>query len=84
MTTMEMNAMKLQLIQSIADTDNMHLLSYLESALERFKKKQTATPARPCVYTQEEQEEILRQSLADDENGLGISSEELKEEMKTW
>lgn len=84
MTTMELNAMKQLLIEEIQDIDNPRLIDYLRKALDKFKDMNIIPIKRPCVYTHEEQMEILRQSLEDDKNGLGISTEELEEEMKTW
>lgn len=84
MTTMELNAQKQLLIEEILKTDNPRLIDYLRKALDKFKDMNVIPIKRPCVYTHEEQMEILRQSLEDDKNGLGISTEELEEEMKTW
>ena len=84
MTTMELSAMKQLLIEDILDIDNPELIPYLRRALDKFKNMNVIPRKRPCVYTHEEQLEILRQSLEDDKNGLGISTEELEEEMKTW
>lgn len=84
MTTMELNAQKQLLIEEILKTDNPRLIDHLKKALDKFKGMNVIPMKRPCVYTHEEQMEILRQSLEDDKNGLGISTEELEEEMKTW
>ena len=84
MTTMELNAQKQLLIEEILKTDNPRLIDYLRKALDKFKDMNVIPIKRPCVYTHEEQMEILRQSLEDNKNGLGISTEELEEEMKTW
>ncbi|WP_298549488.1 hypothetical protein [uncultured Parabacteroides sp.] len=81
---MELNAQKQLLIEEILKTDNPRLIDYLRKALDKFKDMNVIPIKRPCVYTHEEQMEILRQSLEDDKNGLGISTEELEEEMKTW
>jgi|GEM_PF-2449875 len=84
MTTMELNAQKQLLIEEILKTDNPRLIDHLKKALDKFKGMNVIPMKRPCVYTHEEQMEILRQSLEDDKNGLGISTEELEEEIKTW
>lgn len=84
MTTMELKAQKQLLIEEIQGIDNPRLIDYLKNALEKFKDMNVIPVKRPCVYTHEEQMEILRQSLEDDKKGLGISTEELEEEMKTW
>ncbi|WP_139322558.1 hypothetical protein [Parabacteroides massiliensis] len=84
MTTMELNAQKQLLIEEILETDNPRLIDYLRKALDKFKDMNVIPMKRPCVYTHEEQMEILRQSLADIDEGRYLSTEELEEEMKTW
>lgn len=84
MTTMELNAMKQLLIEEILDIENPELIPYLRKALDKFIDMSAFPMKRPCVYTHEEQMEILRQSLIDIDEGKCLSTEELEEEMKTW
>lgn len=84
MTTMELNAMKQLLIEEIQGITNPELIAYLRKSLDKFVSMNFVPIKRPCVYTHDEQMEILRQSLEDDKNGLGISTEELEEEIQTW
>ena len=84
MTTMELNAQKQLLIEEILKTDNPRLIDHLKKALDKFKGMNVIPMKHPCVYTHEEQMEILRQSLEDIDEGRYLSTEELEEEMKTW
>ena len=74
MSTIELEARKIELIKSILDIDSEALLTRVETYIGKIKHSKTP----PCQFTEKELKARVTQGMIDAKNGLGCSQEEMR------
>lgn len=81
MTTMELDAHRMELIRNIMETDNLEVLKKMKKYFVRVSKEQVKEDLTP--YTMEELNARIDEAEAEIDTGVpGISHEELMLKMK--
>lgn len=81
MTTMELDAHRMELIRNIMETDNLEVLKKMKKYFVRVTKEQVKEDLTP--YTMEELNARIDEAEAEIDAGVpGISHEELMQKMK--
>ena len=80
MSTMELGASKLELIQEILDIDSAEVLDKVRHAVGRALQQKSM----PCCYTEEEMEQRATDALQRYEKGEFITQGEMMQRTQRW